>query len=167
VALKRLPSKTFFERHVDLGDALFYTPADLEQRRSGAQMIGGLRRPSDFQVAVLELQQTAFGRILQAAAQENSPEAFKELLETFLVLMKVSPPEGVFARSRRKSGRSTEEHTLKIWAAWEAAGRPSTIKKNCANIVATVFPNAVKPSERSKKIALVRTTISRYKQKNK
>src|SRR5690242_19956955 len=49
-----------------------------------------------------ELRQWWLVRLLGAAKKENSPEAYRELLEGFLIRLGVEAPEGVFIPHRRK-----------------------------------------------------------------
>jgi hypothetical protein len=51
-----------------------------------------------------ELKKYWLVRLLKAAKKENSPEAYRELLEGWLIRLGVEPPQGVFLLSRRRRG---------------------------------------------------------------
>ena len=63
-------------------------------------------------------------RLLGAAARENSPEAYRELLEGWLIRLGVEPPEGVFVPRRGPRGAPRKESTEQIYRTWLENGRP-------------------------------------------
>jgi hypothetical protein len=64
-------------------------------------------------------------RLLRAANEENSPEAYRELLEGWLIQLSVEPPEGVFAPVRKKRGAPPKKSTEHICRVWLEHGRPT------------------------------------------
>jgi hypothetical protein len=71
-----------------------------------------------------ELRQYWLVRLLKAAKDENSPEAYRELLEGWLIRLGVEPPEGVLVRSRRPRGAPRKKSTEEIYRIWVANGQP-------------------------------------------
>jgi hypothetical protein len=63
-------------------------------------------------------------RLLRAAKKENSPEAYRELLEDWLIRLGVEPPEGVFLPARRPRGAPRKESTEQIYRIWLQNGQP-------------------------------------------
>ena len=166
-AQKPLSSSSFLAKHADLVERLF----GIQDRKSSSvlkKLAGGELPPkSRFTVAVDQLEEAGFSRILKAAEQDNSPEAFKRTLAILLSLMDVRPPEGVFTPTRGRPGRRPEEHTLAILTRWEKLGRPPTRNNVCMEIAKFVFPElaSVRKTSRvwKKCIALVRSAIHRPK----
>jgi len=71
-----------------------------------------------------ELRRYWLVRLLKAAKKENSPEAYRELLEGWLIRLGVEPPEGIFLPSRRSRGAPRKESTEQIYRIWLENGRP-------------------------------------------
>ena len=71
-----------------------------------------------------ELRQYWLVRLLKAAKQENSPEAYRQLLEGWLIRLGVEAPEGVFLPPRRSPGAPRKESTEQIYRIWLESGRP-------------------------------------------
>ena len=71
-----------------------------------------------------ELRQYWLVRLLRAANKENSPKAYRELLEDWLIKLGVEPPEGVLLPSRRRRGAPRKESTEQIYRIWLQNGRP-------------------------------------------
>jgi hypothetical protein len=64
-------------------------------------------------------------RLLRAAKEENSPEAYRELLEGLLIRLCVEAPDGVFIPRRGSRGAPRKQSTEQIYGAWIANGLPS------------------------------------------
>ena len=166
---KTLSAKRFFDMHADRIHELFETPGakgvTLQQL---AQPTAELYlTPSRIVMAARQLNDLGIGRILRAAVEQNSPEAFKELLDVLLYFVDAIPPTGVFTPEHGQAGRKTAPHTLRIRAKWEEMGRPPTTNNLCKQIAIAAFPDLNKRPQNlrklNKSIALVRTTISRFK----
>jgi hypothetical protein len=72
-------------------------------------------------------------RLLAAANEENSPEAYQQILIRWLVQQGVEAPVGVFIPSRKTSGitqtapgRPKFEDAEKVYSLWSALGEPSS-----------------------------------------
>ena len=174
-AQQPLSSNRFFAKYADLVEGLFGLPdrnnLGLLKKLAGGGPPGPLRTSKGrFMIAVDQLEEAGFSRILEAAEQENSPEIFKETLEILLLLMHVKIPEGVFTPTRKTPGRRTEKHSLMILAQWERLGRPATTNDVCAEIAESVFPRLANGRKKSKEfqrhIALVRSAIKRAEQRS-
>jgi hypothetical protein len=63
-------------------------------------------------------------RLLAAAKEENSPQAYREILEEWLIKLDVEAPEGVFIPRRRSPGAPQKETTKQIYQTWLANNRP-------------------------------------------
>jgi hypothetical protein len=70
-------------------------------------------------------------RLLGAAARENSPEAFREILESWLIRLRIEAPKGVFIPPRhapgepvKKSGRPISSENEQIYSTWNRIGQP-------------------------------------------
>jgi hypothetical protein len=131
-------SVQFFAEHADLVTELFRSPrpirsVGLKQLALGKSVLK-LPPMGRFMAAVKQLEQTAFGRILNAAALENCAEAFKETLEMLLLLMHVKAPSGVFAptRSPGRIGRPISSQNERIYSKWIESGEPSLFKNDLA-----------------------------------
>jgi hypothetical protein len=71
-------------------------------------------------------------RLLAAAAKENSPEAFRDILESWLIKLRIEAPKGVFVPSRhasgepaKKPGRPISRENVQIYSTWNRIGQPS------------------------------------------
>ena len=64
-------------------------------------------------------------RLLRAAKRENSPQAYRELLESFLIKLGAEPPEKVFLRPRKPRGAPRKASTKQIYQIWQENGRPT------------------------------------------
>jgi hypothetical protein len=84
---------------------------------------------------VSALRHSWFGRLLTAAAKENCPAAFRDLLDLWLMAMGVRPPEGVFVRVLGKPGAPRSEETGKIYSTWMMLGRPPLGSQKLARAV--------------------------------
>ena len=71
-----------------------------------------------------ELRQYWLVRLLRAAIKENSPAAYRELLEGFLIRLGVEPPEAVLSPPRRPRGAPHKESTEHVFRVWVQNGRP-------------------------------------------
>ena len=63
-------------------------------------------------------------RLLRAAIKENSPQAYRELLEGWLIRLGIEPPAVIFLRSRRSRGAPQKQSTEQIYRIWHLNGRP-------------------------------------------
>jgi hypothetical protein len=79
-------------------------------------------------------------RLLAAAAKENSPEAFRDMLESWLSKLRIEAPKGVFTPSRRalgepvkRSGRPISSENEQIYSIWNRIGQPSPYSNALAN----------------------------------
>ena len=73
----------------------------------------------------MELKRYWLVRLLKAAKKENSPEAYRELLEGWLIRLGVEPPQGVFLLSRRRRGAPRKALTEQIYQIWLRNERPA------------------------------------------
>ena len=87
--------------------------------------LSAVNQPQEPLLRVSTLRRSRFGRVLTAAAEENCPAAFRDLVELWLTAMGVMPPEGVFVRRPGKPGAPRSEGTARIFATWLTLGRPS------------------------------------------
>jgi len=71
-----------------------------------------------------ELKRYWLVRLLKAAKKENSAEAYRELLEGWLIRLGVEPPQGVFLLSRRRRGAPRKASTEQIYQIWLRNARP-------------------------------------------
>jgi hypothetical protein len=71
-----------------------------------------------------ELRQYWLVRLLRTAKKENSPEAYRELLEGWLIRLGVEPPDGVLLPLRRRRGAPHKESTEQIYRTWLQNDRP-------------------------------------------
>jgi hypothetical protein len=83
-----------------------------------------LRESRDFRLA-RELRQWWLVRLLRAAAQERSPEAYRHFLEDLLIRLDVEPPDGVLVRHRRAPGAPIKKSTEEIHRTWIGLGKCS------------------------------------------
>lgn len=74
---------------------------------------------------MFELKQYWLVRLMKAALDENSPEAYRELLEGWLIRLGVEPPEGVLAPLRRRRGAPLKVSTEQIYRIWLQNAQPS------------------------------------------
>lgn len=87
--------------------------------------LSSVNEPHEPLLRVSALKDSWFGRVLRAAAEENCPAAFRDLVELWCMSMGVRPPEGVFIHRPGKPGAPHSEGTAKIYATWIMLGRPS------------------------------------------
>jgi hypothetical protein len=108
---------------------------------SNSLRTGILSPPSPFRIAVSQLKRTAFARLLHAAGQENSPEAFKGILQVLILFLGVETPVGVFTPMRKpgKPGRPISSEGEQIHSRWVEMGMPSPSK----NALAQAFYGAL------------------------
>ncbi len=113
----KLLASAFPEGKITLQDLLRPSPAIEAWERARAELPGyQLRR---------QLKQYWLFRLLEAARKENSPDAYRELLEGWLIQMGVEPPEGVLTSPRRPRGAPRKESTEQIYRKWLTNGRPA------------------------------------------
>jgi hypothetical protein len=74
-------------------------------------------------------------RLLVAAKEENSPDAYREVLESLLLSLHVGPPEGVLTRRRGTPGAPVKPKTKRIYETWLA----SEDKKDFQHLAFLVF----------------------------
>src|SRR6266849_7459292 len=67
---------------------------------------------------ISELRKWWLVRLLVAANKENSPEAYRELLESFLIKLGVEAPEGVFIPRRGPRGAPRKQSTEQTYVTW-------------------------------------------------
>lgn len=165
----RTSAEAFFDKYRELEARLFLRLDPSGRKRSTTLKklaTGGLDLWSGnaFQTTTDQLKHTAFGELLKAAEQENSPEAFKQLLEVLLVFLGARPPQGVFTptRSSGKRGRPITSQTVLIYSTWVSLGRPSLFTNQLA---AKVFgPSFTKANgiDRRKMRDRCRRALQRY-----
>jgi hypothetical protein len=63
-------------------------------------------------------------RLLAAAKKENSPEAYRELLEGLLISLGLEPPDGVLVPRRRPRGAPRKQSTEQTYRTWILNGQP-------------------------------------------
>jgi hypothetical protein len=63
-------------------------------------------------------------RLLGAAKRENSPEAYRVLLEGLLIRLGIEAPEGVFVPLPGSPGAPRKKTTEQIYRTWIETGRP-------------------------------------------
>jgi hypothetical protein len=88
--------------------------------------LSSVNEPHEPLLRVSALKDSWFGRVLRAAAEENCPAAFRDLVELWCMHMGVRPPDGVFIRRPGKPGAPHSEETAKIYATWIRLGEPPT-----------------------------------------
>jgi hypothetical protein len=71
-----------------------------------------------------ELRQYWLVRLLRAAKKENSPEAYRELLEGWLMKLGAEPPAGVFLAVRRERGAPRKKSSEQAYRIWLEHRRP-------------------------------------------
>jgi hypothetical protein len=132
----RLSPECFLAEHDDLIEELFGTSGHKQSVSLKALATGTLTTspPNLFLTAVSQLKRTSFSRILKTAGRENSPEAFKEILELLLHLLRVEIPAGVFTPMRKagKPGRPISIENVQIYSRWVEMGQPSPSKNDLA-----------------------------------
>jgi hypothetical protein len=116
--LTGLPYKEFVAKHASMyGEA----PKNADKLRP----LSSVNEPHEPLLRVSALSNSWFGRVLRAAAEENCPAAFRDLVELWCMSMGATPPDGVFVRRPGKPGAPRSEETAKIYATWISLGRPS------------------------------------------
>jgi hypothetical protein len=136
-----LSSDSFFSKHEDLcsllADLFFAMPVD--KGPNTLAEIGKIRRTTipRLGTVVEQLKEAGLNRILEAAKRENSPEAFKEVLEHLLRLMGLKAPTGVFAPTRipGRLGRPISSENERIYLKWIESGKTSLFKNDLAMAV--------------------------------
>ena len=78
--------------------------------------LSSVNEPHEPLLRVSALKDSWFGRVLRAAAEENCPAAFRDLVALWCMSMGVRPPEGVFTHRPGKPGAPRSEETAKIHA---------------------------------------------------
>ena len=100
-------------------------------------------------------------RMLEAAVRENSPEAFRDLLERWLIKIGIDVPSGVFIPLRGSPGRPREKKTEETFRAWIEMGQP-----NLGHLAYTLFGSDYTQAgakERKKMCERCRQAIKRHK----
>ena len=97
--------------------------------------LSSVNEPHEPLLRVSALKDSWFGRVLRAAAEENCPAAFRDLVELWCMSMGARPPDGVFVRRPGKPGAPHSEETAKIYAAWIRLGRPPLGSRKLAHAV--------------------------------
>jgi hypothetical protein len=64
-------------------------------------------------------------RLLRAAAEDDCPEGYRELLEDWLIRLGVEPPDGVLIPRRKLRGAPLKKSTEEIYRQWIGQERPS------------------------------------------
>jgi hypothetical protein len=80
------------------------------------------------------LNESGVGPMLNAAAADNSPEAFKNLLKVLFLYLGVEAPKGVFTPKIKagRPGRPVSKGSGPIYSIWINLGKPSLYKNNLA-----------------------------------
>jgi hypothetical protein len=97
--------------------------------------LSSVNEPHEPLLRVSALKDSWFGRVLRAAAEENCPAAFRDLVELWCMHMGVRPPDGVFIRRPGKPGAPHSEETAKIYATWIRLGEPPLGSQKLARAV--------------------------------
>ena len=131
---QRRSSTSFFTEHNDLWAALLGPPG---HEGSGAlnELASSSVSPHErFIAAVNQLKQTPFSRILETSGRDNSPEAFKEILELLIRSLGVETPIGVFTPSQKtgRHGRPISSEGERIYSRWVEIGEPSPFRNDLA-----------------------------------
>lgn len=114
---QKLFASIFPEGHISLASLTTPYPK-LDMWFQARQALPGFRVMS-------ELKKYWLVRLLQAATRENSPEAYRELLEGWLIRLGVEPPQGVFLPTRRGRGAPRKASTEQIYQIWLQNERPA------------------------------------------
>ena len=164
---QRLSSESFFAQHhdllVDLFGTLHHKPShSLKELATGT--LGSASPPSQFKAAVNQLKQTAFSRILKTAGGENSPEAFKWILELLIHTLGVETPLGVFTPMQKagKPGRPISTESEKIYSWWVEMGQPSPYKNDLAKSFYGRLFNKANGTDRRKLRDKCRQAVDRH-----
>jgi hypothetical protein len=136
----------FYDTNADLLNGLLKDPdasrvgrsvtlQDMVRPRSKAV----LRLPprSPMIMAADRLNELGVGRALRAAESDNSPEAFKKILQVLFIYLGVSAPNGVFSSKAGvgKPGRPISSESGKVYSTWIRIGEPSIFKMELAQAV--------------------------------
>ena len=62
--------------------------------------------------------------LMKSATQENSTEAYRDLLEELLIRLGIEAPEGVLVPRRRRVGAPSKRSTSEIYQTWILNDRP-------------------------------------------
>jgi hypothetical protein len=76
--------------------------------------LSSVNKPHEPLLRVNALKGSWFGGVLRAAAEENCPGAFRDLVELWCMSMGAKPPEGVFVRRPGKPDAPHSEETATI-----------------------------------------------------
>jgi hypothetical protein len=138
------------------------TLRDLAQSRVGAKLT--LPRPSPFMMAADRLNELGIGRMLAAAAVDNSPDAFKKILEVLLLLMDLRVPKGVFAPPSKtgRPGRPIARESERIYSRWVEIGEPSPFRNDLAKAFYGAAFNKASGTDRRKMRDRCRQAVERY-----
>jgi hypothetical protein len=127
--IKRLSFDQFYAKHEsefaerdDVRQGLGTSMNALANMTSGTQSRFKL---DPFSLRMYELRHWWLVRLLTAAGRENSPAAYFNLLEYWLLRMGAVPPEGVFVPPPGSPGRPRSENTEAIYQKWVTIGKPS------------------------------------------
>jgi hypothetical protein len=103
-------------------------------------------------MAANRLNELGVGAVLRAAEADNSPEAFKRILEVLFIYLGVSTPKGVFTPKARagKPGRPISNESELIYSTWIEIGKPSLFKNELAQAVYRVTFTKASGTERRK-----------------
>jgi hypothetical protein len=109
-------------------------------------------RKSPIMKAADRLNELGVGPMLKAANTDNSPEAFRKILEFLIHLSGIEIPKGVFTASRRrgKPGRPISSESERIYSTWLKLGEPSPFRNDLAKAVYGVLFNSANGINRRK-----------------
>jgi hypothetical protein len=82
-----------------------------------------------------ELKSHPIFRLLRAAKRENCPDAYNEVLYSWLCRMGVTPPAGVFLEPRGQPGRPRDPETSIIYDIWIKIGKPPIGRQKLAHAI--------------------------------
>lgn len=69
--------------------------------------LSSVNEPHEPLLSVSALKRSWFGQVLRAAAEENCPAAFRDLVELWCMSMGAKPPDGVFVPAPESPARHT------------------------------------------------------------
>jgi hypothetical protein len=124
-------------------------------------------KPTPFSRRMNELRQWWLVRLLTAAGRENSPEAYRELLEHWLSRMGARPPKGVFIPLPRSPGRPRSGHTEEVYWRWVLIGKPSLFERKLAHSIFGAAFTRADGDGRKKMVDRCRRAVERHQQRLK
>jgi hypothetical protein len=160
---KQIPYAEFAAMHrVDLSNAL--SSMGLSMPSSfGMVSLARMAKPtplSPLPTVMEDLKRTSLFRLLAAATQENSPDAYILLMSIWMRRMGVRIPEGVFAKPRGTPGRP--RNAFNYFNAWIRIGSPPL---HLPKLASTMFGESFRranAADRKKMIDRCRHAVIRF-----